>query len=68
MNRMDIFVEQRSFEVPDLRRPKGFGKAVVEPIPQRKAPTILAVGKALFASPQGWGANDRNGSILEEGL
>jgi hypothetical protein len=38
MNRMDVFVEQRSFEVPDLSRLKVFGKSVIEPISQRKAP------------------------------
>jgi hypothetical protein len=32
MNRMDVFVEQCSFEVPDLGRPKVFGKGVVNPI------------------------------------
>lgn len=60
---MDVFVEQCSFEVSDLRRPKGLGEVFVEPISQRKAsdrcPQVraaisiftkrLAAGMAAFA-------------------
>jgi hypothetical protein len=39
MNRMDVFVEQRSFEVPDLRRPadrKCLAKVSSRPYPKGK--------------------------------